>query len=265
MSYERSSDEMRAHVGPRTSYLLFLDESGTHDMQNVDPAFPVFVLAGLLVGEAYYVKTLVPRLKALKQQHLGDKNVVLHSKKIRRGEGAFERFRQDAVARRAFHAAIGDLFSGSRVRLFAVVIDKPGLRDRFVVPVNPYDISLSQLLSVVCGPPRVPGPNRPHITRITAESRGKREDKELQREYNRLRTAGLISYGSEQVQNRRSATVQRLFPPRVDFIRKDMAVAGLELADLAAYPIARAAMSGDWTSQSAQVIARKLRGLIFFP
>jgi len=35
----------------RTRYLLFLDESGTHDMKFVDPNFPAFVLAGLLVGE----------------------------------------------------------------------------------------------------------------------------------------------------------------------------------------------------------------------
>ena len=35
----------------RTSYLLFIDESGTHDLRNVDPRWPAFVLLGLLVGE----------------------------------------------------------------------------------------------------------------------------------------------------------------------------------------------------------------------
>ena len=234
-------------------------------MRNVDPTFPVFVLAGMLVGETYYAKTLVPRIKALKQRHLGDKDIILHSKKIRRCEGAFERFKHDTDARDAFHAGIAEVFERSRIRLFAVVIDKPRLRDRFVVPLNPYDVSLSQLLSVVCGPPRLPGAWRPHISRIVAESRGRREDKELQREYQQLRTSGLMSYGSEHVQNRRSTTVQRLFPSRVDFVRKAMAVAGLELADLAAYPIARAAMTGDWSYRSAAVVAKKLRAIIFFP
>ena len=256
---------MEQRVGPRTSYLLFLDESGTHDLQAVDPAFPVFVLAGLLVGETYYAKTLAPRIKALKQQHFGDKDVILHSKKIRRCEGAFERFRTDVTAREAFHAAIAQVFESSRVRIFAVVIDKIRLRNRFVVPVNPYDVSLSQLLSVVCGPPGLPTPWRPRISRIVAESRGRREDKALQREYQQLRASGLMSYGSTQVQNRRSSTVQRVFPARVDFVRKAMAVAGLELVDLAAYPIARAAISGDGTYRPAAVVAKKVRAMIFFP
>jgi len=60
-------------------------------------------------------------------------------------------------------------------------------------------------------------------------------------------------------------TVQRLFPTRVDFATKTQGVAGLELADLAAYPIARAALANDWSNPAAAVIARKLKALVRFP
>ena len=67
-----------------TQYLLFIDESGSHDMQNVDPKWPVFVLVGLLVGEKYYAKTFVRRVRALKQRHGLSTSAVLHSRDIRR-------------------------------------------------------------------------------------------------------------------------------------------------------------------------------------
>lgn len=76
-------------MGVRTTYLLFLDESGTHDMGHVDARYPIFVLMGLLVGEAYYAKTLVPRVKQLKRRYGLHRTSVLHSRAIRRWEQEF--------------------------------------------------------------------------------------------------------------------------------------------------------------------------------
>lgn len=246
----------------RTTYLLFLDECGTHDMLHIDEEFPVFVLLGLLVGETYYAKTLVPRVKALKLKHLGTTAAVLHSRDIRRCDGAFQFLRQGGERKTSFLAAIGNLFAASRLRLYAVVIDKRRLKQRFLATLNPYDVSLSQLLSVCCGPSRM---FQPTIARIIAESRGRREDRELQREYQSLRGAGLWNYGSRDVQNRRVVTVTKFFPTQVHFVRKSDVVAGLELADLAAYPIARATISNDWGRADCQVVMGKIRSLVNFP
>lgn len=249
----------------RTSYLLFVDESGTHDMVNVDPKFPLFVLLGLLVGETYYAKTLSRRVREFKRDHLGTPDAVLHSADIRRCEGPFQFLRSDAKRKQAFYDGLNELFHEARLRIFAVAINKPGLKRRYLMPPNPYNVSLSQLLSVSLGPPRLPGPSRPRIARITAESRGRREDKELQSEYQSLRQHGLHSYGASDVQSRKSSTTQRLLPDRIEFLRKARAIPGLELADLAAYPIARAIMAGNWENPAAQVISRKVRELIVFP
>ena len=234
-------------------------------MRYVDPQFPVFVLMGLLVGELYYARTLVPRVKELKRQYLSDPTALLHSRDIRRCEGVFSFLRDSGPRKDSFYLAINQLFLNSRIRLLAVAIDKQRLQGHSLIPLNPYNVSPSQLLSLVCGPPRAVGASRPQISAIIAESRGGREDKELQHEFQQLRRTGLESYGAPDVQDRRPGTVQHLFPSRIDFARKSLAISGLELADLAAYPVARAVMANDWSNPSAAVVITKLRALIRFP
>ena len=234
-------------------------------MVHVDPQFPVFVLVGLLVGEQYYAKTLVPRVKQLKHKHLGNTRAVLHSRDIRRLEGAFRCLRDSEERKRAFYDDLDELVTGLRVRLFAVAIDKRRLQGRFLFPPNPYDVSLSQLLSLTCGPPGTASANRPNVARLIAESRGKREDKELQSEYQRFRRSGLWNYGATNVQDRRAGTVRRVYPERIDFVTKDRGVVGLELADLAAYPIGRAVVSENQDNPAFQVVSRKLKSLVIFP
>lgn len=141
--------------GANRRHLLFLDECGTHDMRHVLPDSRIFVLLGLLVGESYYAKTLVPRVKALKMQFGISLDVPLHSRHIRRWEGAF-RFLSSLDERQRFYCQLNALFKSSRIRIYAVAIDKHRLLERYLLPVNPYNVSISQLLSVVCGPPGTP-------------------------------------------------------------------------------------------------------------
>ena len=260
----RRLDHELGNMRNRTDYLLFIDESGTHDMRTVDPRSTVFVLLGLLVGEQYYAKTLVPKVKKLKRDHGLSPTTVLHSRHIRRWEGHFA-FLRDEDRRIAFYEDLNALFLKARVRLYAVVISKERLLQRFLVPVSPYDISLSQLLSLVCGPPGTPGPWRPTVARIIAESRGKREDRELPGVYQGYRQRGLHSFGASDVQSRLPRTVVRLFPQRVTFVKKSRVVAGLELVDLAAYPIGWAETHQRWDNPAYLVVAQKLRSVITFP
>jgi Protein of unknown function (DUF3800) len=260
-----TSESELQRAGVRTSYLLFLDESGTHDLKRIDPAFPVFVLLGVLVGERYYEKTLSRRLRELKFAHLDDPFAVLHSSDLRRRQGIFSRFRSDQQGFELFQAAIGELFSRSRMSLFAIVVSKEQLVQRSMFPENPYDISLNLLLSVVLGEAGAIGSRRPLISRIIAESRGRREDRELQTEYQKFRQDGLQNYGLMRVQARAPATVNRLMPDRIEFAGKDRGIQGLELADLAAYPLARAAHRGDWQRRDLQSLLPKIKQLLYFP
>jgi hypothetical protein len=261
-------EHQRAIPGPRAatrSYLLFLDECGTHDMRRIDSNFPVFVLLGLLVGERYYAKTLVPSLKKFKRIYLPDPSSILHSYKIRKCTGDFLFLKESESTKQKFYDGLNALFLKFRMRLFSVVIDKRRLLSRFIVPLNPYDVSLSLLLSLVLGPTGIPSDWRPTVTRFIAESRGKREDKELQAEYQQLRRSGLWNYRSLDLPNRKASTVQKNLPDRMEFVRKNKGVLGLELADLAAYPIARASVNQQWDNEAYRIVAQKLRGIVHFP
>ena len=233
-------------------------------MKHVDPNYPVFVLVGLLVGETYYSRTLVPRVKAVKEQNGFDRAVLLHSSSIRRHEREFSVL-SDSNRCNRFYESLNKMFRTSRIRVYAVVIDKQRLRERLIWAPDPYNVSLSLLLSLTCGRRGMPTPWPPNVARIVAESRGRREDKQLQSEYQRLRRSGLPSYGAEGVQGRRAQTVGRVFPARIDFAGKKKVVAGLELADLAAYPLGRAYVNNDWSNPAYLAVATKLREFEDFP
>ena len=111
----------------------------------------------------------------------------------------------------------------------------------------------------------MPSINRPVVSRIVAESRGKKEDKELQGEYQSFQKVGLLSYGSSEIILRKAATVQKVFPQRVDFVKKEKVIAGLELADLVAYPIGKAVVNNDWDNPAYRIVARKIRQFLLFP
>ncbi len=249
---------MSKPVKSASKYLCFIDECGTHDMKNIQSDFPVFTLVGLLVGEKYYQKTLVPRVKAFKTRHFGDQEIILHSRDIRRLDRRFSVLKTDSARKEAFYNELNELITSARIRFYAVVIDKQQLLQRFIFPMNPYDVSLHQLISLICGPPGILGVKRPRVQRIIAESRGRDADHDLQNEYIRIRDYGAKSHGAK-VQNRQGTTIQNLFPSKIHFVKKSRNIIGLQLADLAAYPISRAIVNGNWDNPSAQVIASKLK------
>ncbi|HEY3271611.1 MAG TPA: DUF3800 domain-containing protein [Geothrix sp.] len=61
-----------------SDFLVFVDESGDHSLESVNPEFPIFVLAFCIVSKEDYVSKAVPSLQRLKLEHFGHDQVVLH-------------------------------------------------------------------------------------------------------------------------------------------------------------------------------------------
>jgi len=40
--------------------ILYLDESGDHDLINIDPLYPIFVLAGCIIDSSHHDNVLTP-------------------------------------------------------------------------------------------------------------------------------------------------------------------------------------------------------------
>ncbi|MCG5493329.1 DUF3800 domain-containing protein [Ectothiorhodospira variabilis] len=76
-----------------SDYIVYVDESGDHGLQSLDPHYPVFVLAFCIFHKCYYSETVVSELQKFKFRHFGHDLVILHEHEIRKENGDFTFFR----------------------------------------------------------------------------------------------------------------------------------------------------------------------------
>jgi hypothetical protein len=61
---------------PFSDYIVYVDESGDHSLQSVDPNFPVFSLVFCIFKKSDFVETVVPVVQRLKFDFWGHDAVV---------------------------------------------------------------------------------------------------------------------------------------------------------------------------------------------
>jgi Protein of unknown function (DUF3800) len=59
-----------------SEYLVFVDESGSPTMGNIDPNYPIFVLAFLIVKKSDYLSSLTPAIQAFKFKYFGHDQII---------------------------------------------------------------------------------------------------------------------------------------------------------------------------------------------
>ncbi len=74
--------------------VLFLDESGDHNLAVIDPSYPLFVLGGVIVDARYAEGALEDGLRDFKRRLFGRDDLILHTADITRNRGGFERFKE---------------------------------------------------------------------------------------------------------------------------------------------------------------------------
>src|SRR4051812_29401347 len=72
-----------------SDYIVFVDESGDHNLTSINDRFPAFVLAFCVIPFAAYNEVVAPAIRKLKFALFGHDCVVLHEHDIRKREGAF--------------------------------------------------------------------------------------------------------------------------------------------------------------------------------
>ncbi|MFZ4776385.1 MAG: DUF3800 domain-containing protein, partial [Terrimicrobiaceae bacterium] len=111
-------------------YIVFVDESGDHNLAQIDPQFPVFVLLFAVMSKTDYVEQICPTLQRFKFDYWGHDEVVLHEHEIRKPSGDFLFLLQKPLRERF----LGDLtaqMAALPATVIAVVIDKPGYVARY--------------------------------------------------------------------------------------------------------------------------------------
>lgn len=103
--------------------VLFLDESGDHNLSVIDPQYPLFVLGGVIVDQAYAEGELTDQLNAFKCAIFGRDDIVLHTADISRNKNGFEQLK-DSTFRKQFYQALNALMRGLHYCVVACVIRK---------------------------------------------------------------------------------------------------------------------------------------------
>lgn len=224
-------------------YIVFVDESGDHGMESIDPSYPVFVLVFCIFEKDVYATLAAPAVLRFKFKHFGHDQVILHEHDIRKTKGQFA-FLFDEARRIPFYEDLNGLIAGSPFTLVASAIHKERHRGRYARPDNPYEIATAfgmeriyrHLSSLGC---------RDGTTHFLFERRGKREDAEVERAFRKVCDGG----------NR----VADHLPFRIIMCDKKCNSAGLQIADLIARPIGRRLINSSQRNRAYDIIQRKYR------
>lgn len=167
-----------------SDYIVYVDESGDHGLTSINQDYPMFVLAFCIFHKSTYSNSIVPALLEFKFRHFGHDMVVLHERDIRKQKGAFGILR-NRDARELFLNELTEFIINARFTLIAVAIKKNDLVGKYIHPLNPYEMAMKFGLERVYG--FLAHKNRHQAeTPIIFESRGSREDRDLELEFRRV-------------------------------------------------------------------------------
>lgn len=243
-------------------YYLYIDECGDQNLEAFSPTFPIFTLCGVLVRDDK-VSLLDEQVHALKHEFWGNRQIILHSRDIRKCQNGFE-ILFDLDVKRRFYDAVNALLGQNDIYTIVScsILKEPYIR-QFGKFNDVYGQSHSFVLerAIFCVDNQCPhGDGK--ITAIV-ERRGKREDKNLQEYYHQLLAKGTYWVTPERMKERMMC---------LDFKWKADDVAGLQVADLIAYPLTRHVLNPvavnlayDVLEPNIFTVGTKQMGLKIFP
>lgn len=241
--YYPDQEQIKLTASNYSGYSIYVDESGDHGLEHINPEYPWFVLAFCLVSKAEQLAQIGPKIAEFKHRWFGHEAVVLHAHEIRKNKGDFT-FLFDRALRERFLNALTELMDQLPYTLIASAIDKVLLNHCYTVPDNPYSIAMQFSLERAFHFLRERGETE-RLTHVLVESRGKKEDAELKLVFR------CICDGD-------NATKQRL-PFEVVFVDKKQNLAGLQLVDLVCHPIGRHLLKPQQQNRAYEVVEKKFR------
>lgn len=243
------------------NYYLFLDESGDHGLQNIDPGFPIFVLCGIIISDKDYRK-LRDEFNSIKNKFWGDSKVIFHSRDIRKCEKEFKILLDNEIKSK-FYKLLDKSIADLKYSVISSVIDKVNYIKRYgKLRTDVYEIALSFIIerAVFYLDSLSKTINRLFLI---IEKRGKKEDAQLKKHIETLLKIGTYYVTPDRLKS---------YGIQVEFRDKQQNVNGLQIADLIAYPIARYGMDKNRANPAFDIIkpkiyskGNKLYGLKIFP
>ncbi|WP_298574448.1 DUF3800 domain-containing protein [uncultured Luteimonas sp.] len=224
-----------------SDYVVYVDESGDHSLDVINPDWPLFVLCFCIFPVEAYAAAVAPAIRQLKFEMFGHDLVILHEHDIRKKRGAFSLFNQPA--RESFMERLTDIIANADMTIVAVVVDKVRLKERYQTPFHPYHLAMQFGLERIDQFLRLQGQGD-RETCVVFEARGAKEDRELELEFRR------VCDGSNRD--------RRPLPLRIHVADKKTNSEGLQLADLTARPLGLSLLRPDQSNRAAAILRDKL-------
>ncbi len=226
-----------------SEYVVYVDESGDHGLTQINPQYPVFVLAFCVFRIQEYITSVVPLVQRLKFDVFGHDLVVLHERDIRKASGQFA-FLTDRDRRQDFMGRLDAIVRDSPFSVICSAIRKQAFVGRRGTRMNPYHVALEYGLERVFMHLQSLG-QADSRTAIVFEGRGAKEDAELELEFRRIMDqtrlegmAGSLAFHTAHKQTNSS---------------------GLQIADLVARPVGLRVLRPEQDNRAWDVIRKKVR------
>ena len=202
--------------------VMFLDESGDHNMTRIDPRYPVFVLGGVIMDVDYSTGPLREAVGDFKREMFKPTDITLHTADIARNRNGFEPL-QDTIFRVRFYNRLNSLMRSLEYSVVACSIRKEAFRALHgVFAPDPYLHAFSILAKIFCSDLDKTGSSGI----IISESRDTVLNRRLEAEWFALKSS---SAAEDRMERLNSLTI----------LGKNDNVAGLEIADLVVSPVGR--------------------------
>ena len=206
--------------------ILYLDESGDHDLVNIDKNYPLFALGGCVLDSNYHDRVLKPAMNAFKEKTLGNTGIILHYADYTRDGVGFEKL-SDKTHREGFYRELNKIIKDTDFTLIACIIDKTEHSKHYRYPINPYILSLEIIIEKF-----VMSLNKTNEQgSIISESRNPQLDNELNLAFLDIKISGTRFLSPTEIVNR----IDNNFYIK----RKEENIAGLQLIDSLITPIGR--------------------------
>lgn len=226
-----------------SNYIVYVDESGDHSLEHINTEYPVFVLAFCIFNKRQYVNQITPAIQHFKFKYFGHDILVLHEHEIRKAENSFS-ILINQEKRIMFLNDLTQLIEASPFAVISVGIRKDKLRKNFDDPANPYHLALGHGLNSIFD--FMQEQDKPiKRTHIIFESRGKKEDRDLELEFRRF-CDGRSGFSP--------------MPFEMIIANKQINSCGLQLADLIARPIGRYILNPKQENRAYEIIEKKFYG-----
>lgn len=210
-------------------YRLYIDEVGNSDLgASTDPNHRYLSLTGIIIGLDHVKTVLHPGIEGLKQRYFNshpDSPIVFHRREMVRRLHPFHAL-NDPTVRAAFDQELLLCLQEWDYSVVSVTIDKLDLQSRYSIWVYPpYHYCLHVLLERYV----MFLEGQSESGDVMAEARGSSEDRKLKESFT-------LSYerGTDYVAAQRFQTA--LTSREIKLKKKENNIAGLQLADIIAYP-----------------------------